>query len=233
MWVALQQDFCSFLKLGGIAFVWALEEVPQVPMINEQRCSVVVLVVLLGTSHIYCLWTDFRVGRGLANPFLPSIQPSACAMPSRCLCCHARVRPLPAQATSVPTYLYNPPAIAVFSTVPSPAYQVNGFFPFLFTVSLWAWESWASLAQLHPPSRGGRETALIFSFSIGFSSCGSSAVIYSCPIFVSSSEQRGTWKAGFLKSFGTIKFSGCDTCMFCREIRPLTYPLSPTSGTWG
>lgn len=110
MWVTLQRGFGSFLKLCGVASVWALEEVPHVPMINGQRCSVVVFVVLLGTSHIYCLWTDFRVGRGLANPFLPSIQPSACAMPSRCLCFHAQVRPLPAQATSVTTCLYNTPS---------------------------------------------------------------------------------------------------------------------------
>lgn len=53
--VTLQRGSGSFLKLCGIAFVWALEEVPQAPMIKEQRCSVVVLVVLLGTSHIYCL----------------------------------------------------------------------------------------------------------------------------------------------------------------------------------
>lgn len=41
---------------------------------------------------------------------LPSIEPSACAMPSRCLCFHAQVRPLPAQATSLPTYLYPTPS---------------------------------------------------------------------------------------------------------------------------
>lgn len=41
-----------------------------------------------------------------------------------------------------------------------------------------------------------------------------------------------TWKEGFLKSFGAIKFTGYDSCVFCREIRPLTHPVSPTSGTW-
>lgn len=202
-------------------------------MINEQRCWVVVFVVLLGRSHIYCLWTDFRVGRDLADPFLPCFWPSACAVPSRYLYFHAQVRPLGAQALSVPTYLYTPPpAISVFSTVLSLAYQVKGFLPFLSAFSLWGWESWASLAQLHPPSRGRHETALIFSLSRLLSGCGSSTVTYSGPIFVSSSEQRVTWKEGFLKSFGTIKFSGCDSCMFCREIRPVTNPLSPASGTW-
>lgn len=43
----------SSLKLCGLLFgIWALEEVNQILMINEQRCLVVILVVLPERGHV-------------------------------------------------------------------------------------------------------------------------------------------------------------------------------------
>lgn len=232
MWVALQWGVGGVLKLCSIIFVvWALEAVPWVPMMNEQRCSVVIWGVCLGEVTCNACAQIFELGEIWPTPPFSLLTGPAPVPCSPGVCFHAQVRSWQAQAASR-AHPYSPSAIPFFPTVLSPASKSTGFslplcIPFVSSGKLIK-----SSSVLHTRERREWE-GTCFSLSVDPSlAVGPRQSCILAQALFPPLNSCMTWKEGFLKSFGAIKFTGYNSCVFCREIRPLTHPVSPTSGTW-
>lgn len=98
----------QFSQLGGILFaVWALEEVKWVLMINEHRCLVAIVVVLLGRGPFKSLWADFWVRRDWSTPFFLLRVQCPCHTCPMSAFSKAQASSLPSQAASrAPTLVH-------------------------------------------------------------------------------------------------------------------------------
>lgn len=148
---------------------------------------------------------------------LPSEGCSARTTPTLCLCILAQGSSVPSQAASLP-HSHSPEAVSFFPTGLTIAYEVDNRFCScaLYTVFV-SVRKLLKLLQLYKSWKRCRSVSTLCSAHIlpSCGSLGSPFLLLNLWFFL------WTEMWGFLRSSETVKFSVCESCMFCKGIRLL------------